>query len=313
MISITQMRYILSVSKLKNVSAAAKENNVSQPTLSMQLKKAEELMGFKIFDREKSPVVATLRGIRLIQKIKRIVKEVDELKPEFLLSDSLSGIFKLGVIPTVAPYLIPLFIRGFEKKYPNVFLEVIERQTSEILVGLERGEIDLGIMATPLDNSNFFENVLYYESFLLYFGKGHRLLKNKSVDLADLDNEILFQLEDGHCLRNQSLNICIKLKKLKLLNSNILGGQLETLMNMAKKFGGVTIIPEMVLEYMHDEEKKLTRPIKGRTLTREISIISRRFFEKEEIINAIESEVIQNLPKFIKSHKKSKIKVIPIN
>lgn len=313
MISITQMKYILSVSRLQNVSAAAKENNVSQPTLSMQLKKSEELIGFKIFDREKSPIVPTIRGKKLISKIKRIIREVDELDPKYFLADGLAGKYKVGIIPTIAPYLTPLFIRKFETLYPNIHLEIVERQTNQILEDLEQEEIDLGILATPLGNSNFFENVLYYESFLLYFGKGHKLLRKKGIDLFDLEGEVIFQLEDGHCLRNQSLNICSKLKNRSIPSSNILGGQLETLINMTKKFGGVTIIPEMVLEYLGEEDKQLTRPFKGKPLSREVSIISRRFFEKEEIINAMESTILQCLPKSIRSLKKTKVKILPIS
>ena len=120
------------------------------------------------FDREKSPIVPTIRGKKLIGKIKRIIREVDELNPRFL-ADGLAGKFKVGIIPTIAPYLTPLFIRKFEANYPNISLEIIERQTEQILEELEQEEIDLGILATPLSNSKYFENVLYYENFLLFW------------------------------------------------------------------------------------------------------------------------------------------------
>lgn len=312
MISDRQVKYIVTVDDYKSFSAASRALSISQPTLSMQIKKAEDILGVIIFDREKKPLKVTDKGIFVLKQCRRIQREFDQLAPIKDQENIYAGEYKIGVIPTIAPYLIPLFVQSFEKKYKNVKLFFYERQTDELLQEIKEEKLDFGILATPSGDDQIYEKVLYYEPFNFYLNKNNGLLRFGEIDVKDLESETLYQLEDGHCLRYQTEQICGRLQG--KLNDNIVlsGGQLETLINLTKKFGGITLVPELFMHYLNKQEMKYIRPIKGKTLTREVSIITSRFFVHEDISNIVEKEILFNLPENIKSLKKSKVKIVPI-
>jgi len=313
LISDRQIKYIVVLDSYGSFVEAARYLGVTQPTLSMQIKKAEELLGVVIFDREKAPLRPTDKGEEIIIQCRRILKEMEKLEIIITSDTQYKGTFNIGIIPTIAPYLIPLFIKSFEKKYPNVQLNIVERQTEVILRELKEEKLDFGILATPTRDDKIYEKVLYYEGFKFFINKDNKLLNRKDVDLDKLANETIYQLEDGHCLRYQTEQICGRLNGKLNQNIYLSGGQLQTLINLTQKFGGLTLVPELFIHYLHKQDQLLIRPIKGVSMAREVSLVSSRYFVHEDILNILEEEIIANLPLEITSHKKSKIKIIPIS
>ncbi|MGZ3723386.1 MAG: LysR substrate-binding domain-containing protein, partial [Bdellovibrionales bacterium] len=207
--SVSQLEYIVAVEKHRHFGKAAEQCHVSQPTLSMQIQKVEEEIGFPIFDRIKKPVVPTAKGLKFIAQAKVLLHEhlklMDISKNQ---SEEMSGELRLGVIPTIAPYLLPLFIESFSKEYPNIHLIIDELKTDTIIQLLREDSLDAGILATPLHESGLRERPIFYEPFYLYVAKNHPLNARKRIKEDDLHGDEMWLLQDGHCLRNQVARFC---------------------------------------------------------------------------------------------------------
>lgn len=312
--TLTQLEYILAVEKFRHFKKAAKFCNITQPTLSMQLQKAEEEIGVILFDRSKNPILPTLEGLKVIEQARIVVKEYKKI---FDLIDQdkkeLHGNFKLGVIPTLAPYLIPLFVGGFSKKYPKVNLTIEEYKTEEIIKLLDDDEIDAGLLVTPLHEEKVIERTLFKEAFYVFTSKDHPFFKKDKIKMNEITSDGLWLLNEGHCFRNQVLNICgIKDKTKTFSNLNFESGNLETLKNMVLSNNGFTLYPELAVINLSKEHKNHIREFQGTIPTREVSLVHNRIFLKEKIITAIEEVIIDFLPKELESHKKKKLEIIPI-
>src|SRR5690606_22859725 len=220
---------------------------ITQPTLSMQIQKLEASLGVKIFDRSKHPVVPTKIGKKIIQQARTIIAESKKIQE--IISDAkedLEGELKIGVIPTVAPYLLPKVLGNFMNKYPNLHLQIWEFTTNKIVSQLKNGLLDCGILATPLDEESLIVQPLYYESFVAYLSDHSSLENKKTVTANELLGETLWLLNEGHCMRNQVLNLC---QRRNLLNPDrsleYNTGSIETLKRMVDTNGGATIIPQL--------------------------------------------------------------------
>lgn len=313
--TITQLEYILAVDKYRHFGQAAKACNVTQPTLSMQLQKAEEEFETILFDRSRNPILPTPEGEKIILQARTVIKEyrrlfsvLDESK------DEVKGHFRLGVIPTLAPYLIPLFVGKFSEEYPEVDLMIEEFKTEEIIDLLKKDELDAGILVTPLEGESFIERVLFQESFHIFADKSNPLLKKAKVTDKDLDLNDVWLLNEGHCLRNQVLNLCsVKRKAVsKRQNLHFESGNLETLKNMVVNYQGFTLLPYLAASNLSGELKNQVRDFQGVIPTREVSLVHNRLFLKEKIINALEAKIIESLPDELQSLKKKKFNVISI-
>lgn len=310
--TITQLEYVLAVEKYRHFKKAAESCHISQPTLSMQIQKLEEELEIMIFDRSKSPVLVTQEGQAFINQGRVVYREYLKLLEVAKNSNAeVSGAFKLGVIPTLSPYIIPLFVDSFQKKYPEVELVIEEMKTEDILDSLTKDEIDGGLLVTPLQDKTLIEKVLYYEKFHLFFNPKHELLKKKRIKESELNAQEVWLLNEGHCFRNQVLKIC-KMKK-GHRQSLFESGSLETLRNMVIKTSGYTIIPEMSLEGLPNAQRKLTREFCRPVPTREVSLVYARSFYKEKIINALEDSIISNLPNYVNSLKNKDLQIVKIN
>ncbi len=313
--TITQLEYVLAVDKYRHFGQAAKACNVTQPTLSMQLQKAEEEFGVILFDRSKNPILPTPEGEKVIAQARSVIKEYKRLFSVLDESkDEVKGSFKLGVIPTLAPYLIPLFAGNFSESYPEVDLMIEEFKTEEIVDLLKKDELDAGILVTPLEGESFVERVLFQESFHVFADKLNPLLKKNKLTDKDLDLNDVWLLNEGHCLRNQVLNLCSVKKKggFKKHNLHFESGNLETLKNMVINYQGFTLLPYLATRNLPKAERDQVRDFQGIIPTREVSLVHNRLFLKEKIINAIEDKVIEHLPEELQSLKKKKINVISI-
>ena len=207
--TITQFQYVLAVAKYKNFTTAAEHSFVTQPTLSMQIQKLEEELGVIIFDRSKKPLQITEVGERIVKQAQVIVNESERMNDIVAQEKGfIGGEFRVGIIPTVSPTLLPMFLTNFIKKYPKVCLKIEEQTTENILKKIADGSYDAGILATPLHNPNIIEKPLYYEPFVAYIPVNHRLQNAKTIYSEDLDINDILMLEDGHCFKDSVLNIC---------------------------------------------------------------------------------------------------------
>ena len=309
--TITQLEYILAVDKHRHFRKASAECNVSQPTLSMQIQKLEETLGFIIFDRSKNPVIPTMEGEKFIAQARAVIREFKRLKDITLDPEAgLTGEFRLGVIPTLAPYLIPLFLTNFSETYPDVELIINEKTTDEIIDMLEKDELDAGLLVTPLNNNQLVERVLFYEPFYGFVSKDHSYNFLDQLDVQNLTPEGLWVLQEGHCFRNQVMGLCRR-------GSNddhyrFESGSLETIKNLVFKDSGYTLIPHLDMIELTGARKKMVRPFKAPVPTREVSIVYSRNFYKEKIIDALENMILKTIPKEIKSLKNEEIRIVPI-
>jgi len=303
--TLQQLEYVIALNRYRHFVTAAEKCFVTQPTITIQVKKLEDEIGFSIFNKSKSPFKPTDLGVMFIQKAEIILREVTDLKNMVSKElDNLDGSFKIGVIPTISPYLIPLMSGSFSDKYPNTFLLIEEMQTHNIISALQKGEIDLGILVTPLEESFIKEVKLYNEPFVFYCQKSHQFSQNTTISAKDIEKmDNLWLLNSGHCFRNQVLNICSNTSTDK--NIQFQSGSIEALKKMVDNYGGYTLVPEMAIsEYdsgcnIHFEDPK---PI------REVSIVTHHSFAKDALIDALRIEILDKSPKdFVKNKRFTKI------
>ncbi len=305
--TIQQLEYILAVDKHRHFGHAAESCFVTQPTLSAQVNKLERELEVIIFDRSKMPVIPTEVGMQILEQAKKVVshsKGIYELVAN--LKGDVSGVIKLGIIPTIAPYLLHRFIRNFLEKYPNVQLQVEEMVTEDVVRKLKNDEIDLGLVVTPLEESGIVEKPMFYEKFYAYLSKGHPLLAKEKLDLKDLEEEDLWILQQGHCFRDQVMNLCNQ-KKFKRMNFHYESGSLEGLKNMVNQYQGITLLPELATFDMGEEEKGRLRKFSGSEPTREVSIILTRSFLKRKLVELLYKEITGAIPKEMTSKAHGKI------
>jgi LysR family hydrogen peroxide-inducible transcriptional activator len=310
--TLTQLEYILAVHKQRHFGRAAESCFVTQPTLSMQIQKLEDELQVIIFDRSKSPIKVTADGLPIVEQAQKIIKEqkrlfsiLDESKKE------LTGDFTLAVIPTLSPYIIPLFIQSFVKKYPKVNFQIVENKTDDIIEMLKKDEVDAAVLATPLHEKNLEERVLYYEPFYLFVSNKHPYSKKTKIKEEELDINEIWLLNKGNCFRDQVLNICAKDKDKSLKNPiNFESGNFETLKNMVLKGYGYTILPHMAAKELSTSHKKLLRPFKSPVPTREISLVTNKDSLKNKIINALEEEILAYIPDDLRNIKTKDLQVI---
>lgn len=313
--TITQLEYLLAVDQEKHFGKASKLCHVSQPSLSTQIQKLEEELEVVIFDRSKKPIMTTDIGQEIINQAKIVIKEHRKLKDLAAINSvEIKGEFKLAVIPTLSPYLIPLFIRSFSQAFPKIQLKVSEQKTQDIIKLLGNDEIDAGLLVTPLEDDRIIERHLFFEPFYAYVSEGHPLLKKKKLAENDLNTNQLWLLEEGHCFREQVLKVCSVDKRATVLeNVEFTSGNLETLKHLVRKSNGYTLLPELaVLELNEKEAKSHIIPFTKPAPTREVSLVHSRSFLKESIIKAMEETIIASLPTSIRSLKKDHVSVIDI-
>jgi LysR family hydrogen peroxide-inducible transcriptional activator len=313
MTTITQLEYLLAVDKERHFGKAAQICNVSQPSLSAQIQKVEEDLGVVIFDRSKKPILPTESGLEILEQARVVLKEHRKIKAiADIKALEPKGDFELAVIPTLASYIVPLFVGDFGKKFPKVSLGIHEYKTGDIIKKLHNDELDAALLVTPLKDEALIERHLYYEPFYCYLNQNHPLLKKKILKGTDLKREDLWLLSEGHCFRDQVLNICTENDKACAMpNIRFESGNLETIIKLVKTSSGYTLLPEMAVDALSDEEtEKHIRKFADPVPTREISIVYTRTFLKETIIDALEKSIINNLPPNIKSLKRQNIQVV---
>lgn len=300
----TQLEYVVAVADSRQFAKAATQCFVTQPTLSMQLQKLEEELGIRIFDRHKQPVVPTEGGEELIAQARKILAERDAV---FDLVQIQKGVIQgqliIGIIPTLAPYLLPLFIASFTRKYPQVKLVVQELTTGHIIKRLKEGRLDAGILVTPLQETGFNEEVLFYEEMVAYVSKTNKAYKKNYLLAADIDPEKLWLLEEGHCFRSQVLNLCELRKNSLSSHFEYEAGSLETLKRMVHLNEGITILPELATLDLTPKQHNLLRYFKSPAPVREVSLLTYRHQLKHRLLNVLKDEILAVIPQKILKNK----------
>lgn len=299
--TLTQLNYILAVDRCRNFAQAAKECFVTQPTLSMQIQKLEDYLQIIIFDRSKTPVEPTPMGEKVLTHARKVMQEAQSLEE---LSKSLrgevSGEYILAVIPTLAPYVLPLFVQKFVEEYPQVELKIFEYQTDEIIRYLKEGKVDGAILATPLEVKELTEEHLFFEPFKIFLSPEHALLKKKTIDEKDLDIREAWLLKEGHCLRSQALQLCQYKKVSEGKHLYFEAGSLETLINMVKSSTGFTVLPYLASENISSIDKKHLRDFKNHLPVRDISFVTGPHSMKKSVEKALVKMIMSQLPKELK-------------
>ena len=299
--TLTQLNYILAVDRCRNFAQAAKECFVTQPTLSMQIQKLEDYLQIIIFDRSKSPVVPTPMGKKVLdyaQKVLHGAQELEELSKS--LRGEVVGEFVLAVIPTLAPYVLPLFVQNFVNEFPHVELKIHEQQTDDIIRSLKDGKIDGAILSAPLELKEIQEQHLFYEPFRIFLSPNHELLQKKNIDEKDLDIRQAWLLKEGHCLRSQALQLCQYKKMGQQKNLHFEAGSLETLVNMVKSAQGFTILPYLACMNLSENDQKLIKDFKNHTPVRDVCFVTGPHSMKKSIEKALIKAIVKNLPKELK-------------
>lgn len=290
--TITQLYYVLAVAENQNFTKAAEKCFVTQPTLSMQIQKLEDELDILIFDRSKKPIELTDVGKKIVNQAKNIVNESYRIKDIVDQQKGfIGGEFKLGIIPTVMPTLLPMFLKTFIKKYPKVKLIIEELTTDEIISRINEGHLDAAIAATPLLNENIKERVLYFEPFVAYIPKNHRLHDTTKINTSDLEIDDMLLLEDGHCFRDGVINLCKVLKDHTDHNFQLESGSIETLIKLSNEGLGMTLLPYLHTLDMSEKNKENLHHFTEPSPAREVSIIYHKSELKMQIIEALQDVI----------------------
>jgi len=300
-----QLDYIVAIDTFRHFARAAASCFITQPTLSMQVQKLEEELGLKIFDRARQPVVPTEAGAAIIEQARKILGEknmIEEIVQQ--KKGIITGTLKIGIIPTLAPYLLPLFIQQFIRKYPLVKLVVTELTTELIVARLKESSIDVGILVTPLDEHGIKEQPLFYEEMIAYVSKKDKAFQKTYMLSKDIDPNHLWLLEEGHCFRSQIINLC-ELRKASAEGGHFdyEAGSIETLRRLVEQHDGITILPELATLDLTNKQLQLVRHFKQPAPMREVSIVLHRDFVKKRLVELLKQSILDSLPEKIKKNR----------
>lgn len=290
--TITQLKYVLSVAEYQNFTVAAEHSFVTQPTLSMQIQKLEEELEVKIFNRSKKPIELTEVGKKIVQQAKVIVDESTRITDIVHQQKGfIGGEFKLGLIPTIMPTLLPMFLNNFIKKYSKVKLIIEELTTEDIIKKLTEGHLDAAIVATPLENEAIKERPLYYEPFVGLIPENHRLFQKSNLTVEDLELEDILLLEDGHCFKDSVINLCRGLKTDNKKNFQLASGSFDTLIKLSKEGLGMTLLPYLHTLDLSEKDQRLLREFQSPPPAREVSLIYHKSQLKMQMIEALKKTI----------------------
>lgn len=290
--NLQQLEYIVALDIHRNHVKAADHCHVTQPTLSTMVKKLEQELGVKIFDKS-LPLKPTSAGEMVIHRARQILQEVKNLR-EFIRNekDSIEGEFRLGVIPTLAPYLLPRFLNEFLEKHPGTSFTVIEMQTGDIVKQLKTNRLDIAILVTPLEDKEIREIPVFYEPILLYTSGNLKYYKQDRIDVKSLTQENLLLLEEGHCFRGQVMNLCGTRGKKLHHQLNYQSGSFETLKAMVDNNYGYTLIPELAVNSKNKHVKHFNSP----EPVREVSLAVHNSFVKEMLLVKLRDAILKAIP-----------------
>lgn len=278
------LRYLVALADLKHFGKAADACFVSQPTLSIQIKKMEAFLDVQLLERSNKMVMMTEAGNVITERARRVINEIDAIRETAsIINNPNAGTLKLGIIPTLAPYFLPHVIPTISKAYPDLTLLLTEAKTATVTEQLKKGELDAVVLALPIPEHNFAMTELFDEEFLLAVPKDHPYVKHKTISQQDLNEQTLLLLEEGHCLRDQALEICHSANAYEL--AGFRATSLETLRHMVAAGVGITLIPELAVSPGDDNITYI--PFSDPKPTRKIGLIWRDTSVRTDLINEL--------------------------
>jgi LysR family transcriptional regulator, hydrogen peroxide-inducible genes activator len=296
--TLIQLEYIVAVDNYRHFVTAAEKCNVTQPTLSMQIKKLEDELGIIIFDRNAKPVEPTEIGIEVLKQARLVLEDAQKIG-ELILHNrtDISGDLRIGIIPTIAPYLVPLFLPEMVRKFPSLNVFVEELMTHQVVEKMRKGQIDVGIIATPLDEDGITEIPVFYEPFMVYTSSEHCLYHKDKVVSRDLNPDEMWLLADGHCFRNHVLNLCGGTGYYpKQLKFGYKTGSLEILMRFVDQHYGFTLLPYLATLNLSDQSKLCLREFKEPTPKRTVSLIIPEGYARHKIVETLSGHIRKSIP-----------------
>jgi LysR family transcriptional regulator, hydrogen peroxide-inducible genes activator len=309
MVSLVQFEYIVAVDTYRHFATAADKCFVTQPTLSMQIKKMEDELGISIFDRTKQPIIPTDVGREIIEQARTILREAKGI--EAIVANhrkEIAGELRIGVIPSLAPYLLPLFMNSLASDHPNLHLKVREMITDDIEKALKKDLLDVGILVTPLHNSAIQEEVLFYEEIMVYASAGHIFTEKPAIALKELAAPDLWLLSSGHCFRSQVLNLCSYHDTHRhSLPFEYESGSFETLVKMIDRNGGFTLLPELAIAELDDSRRPRVRTFTDMVPLREVGLAYARSYAKRNLLNTLKEHIQEAVPAHMLSKERGTI------
>jgi LysR family hydrogen peroxide-inducible transcriptional activator len=291
-VNIQQLEYILAVEQFKSFSKAADYCHVTQATLSAMVKKLEEQLDIVIFDRKANPIATTENGREVLVQAQQVVAHANALlSSSKAINQKIEGKVKLGIIPTIASSVLPLIMKPLVEKYPLLHLEIHEVTTNQMIKDLREGKLDVGILSTPIASTDLETQILYVEDLRLY---GYLSGGKQQISQSALSQERIFLLQEGHCLRDQIIQLC-DLKKSKSLPANLSveSNTFDTLLNLVDTFQGMTLLPSLYVQQLSEGRKRHLLEISDGTLRREVSICYYRPYAKWNIIRRLQAEITE--------------------
>ena len=302
--NIQQLEYILAVDQFKSFSKAAEYCHVTQATLSAMVKKLEEQLDIVIFDRKANPIATTENGREILVQAQQVVAHANTLlSSSKAINQKIEGRVKLGIIPTIASSILPIILKHLVEKYPGLSLEIYEVTTNQLKKDLRDGKLDLGILSTPIASIDLETKLLYVEDLHVY---GHLASQATWIRKSDLAKQRIFLLQEGHCLRDQVIQLC-DLKKQKALPANLSveSNTFETLLNLVDTFQGMTVLPALYVTQLGEQRKQNMLELKDGVLSREVSLCYYRPYAKWNIINRLAEEITAEVKKQLNATGKS--------
>ncbi|MTI22660.1 hydrogen peroxide-inducible genes activator [Fulvivirga sp. RKSG066] len=305
--TLIQFDYIIAVDNYRHFGRAAAACFVTQPTLSMQIHKLEDQLGVLIFDRSKQPVVPTDIGKRIIAQARLVVNESKKVKE--LVEDEkgeVAGELNIGIIPTLSPYLLPLFINAFTQKYPHVNIKVEELITEQVIHKLKNELLDIGLIVTPYDDPGLITKPLFYEEFYGYVSESSDLYNEDKLTSDGIPTDEIWLLNEGHCFRDQVLNVCQSYKE-RDSQFKYESGSLEALRRIVDKHGGMTLLPALATLDFEEKAKRKLKSFDEPKPVREVSLVMHRSYLKRKLVKALHGEILEAIPDNVKIEKHGEV------
>lgn len=294
--TLQQLEYIVAVYRTRHFVKAAEACGVTQPTLSAMIQKLEAELDVKLFERSSQQVIPTAIGKVVVEQAWKVLNRARKLK-DIVAEEkkSLTGTFRLGILPTIAPYLLPRFFPRLMRENSSLEIRVVEMKTAYIRRAIDRGEIDAAVMVDTGDLDDYALTTLFYEQFLAYVSPSDQLSAKKSIKTSDLSNELLWLLDEGHCFRDQLVKYC-QLKAAKTSQSAYSLGSIETFMRIVENGQGMTFIPELATMQLTPPQKELVRPFAIPIPTREVVMATSKAFVRQSLLNMIVGQIRNSVP-----------------
>jgi LysR family hydrogen peroxide-inducible transcriptional activator len=310
--NIQQLQYILAVAENRHFELAAQKCFITQSTLSTMISKFEDEIGIQVFDRKNKPVTITTEGQVVIEQLKNIINDIEQLNELVKeIKGEIKGNLSISVIPTIAPYLLPLFMQSFASKFPDLNIKVKEQTTHEIIRNLKSRELDIGIISIPVEDKDIVEHKLYDEPFVFY-DAGNATKNPVSVKKIDMGNLCL--MEEGHCMRTQIVNLCDRHNKqlFSKLNFEFKAGSIGSLLRFVRANQASTLLPYLSVIDFSDHEKKLISNFANPVPYRSIGLVVHRHFVKKKILHILQKEIIEKVASVLPDKKITGEKLFPL-